>query len=112
MTDCTGEFPDDWFETAKLSPDRSDPKLNYFGVRASKPLSYWRAKVHAVGFSGIVAIIGGVAVSMIYVRSSGGRPCAGILRSYKSTARKPTRPAAPGNGKPCCTGPTIRGCCS
>lgn len=44
MTDCAEEFPDDWFEHAKLSPERSDPKLNYFGVHASKPLSYWRAK--------------------------------------------------------------------
>jgi hypothetical protein len=44
MTDCAAEFPDDWFEKAKLNPDRSDPKLNYFGVNASKPLSYWRAK--------------------------------------------------------------------
>jgi hypothetical protein len=44
MTDCRDEFPDDWFENAKLSPEKSDPKLNYFGVDASKPLSYWREK--------------------------------------------------------------------
>lgn len=44
MTDCRDEFPDSWFVHAKLCPDRHDPKLNYFGVNASKPLSYWREK--------------------------------------------------------------------
>jgi len=44
MTDCRGEFPASWYAKAKLSPKRHDPKVNYFGVRASKPLSYWIAK--------------------------------------------------------------------
>jgi hypothetical protein len=44
MTDCKDEFPDDWFRDAKLSPERQDPNLNFFGVHASKPLSYWQAK--------------------------------------------------------------------
>lgn len=44
MTDCVAEFPADWFENAKLSRERPDPNLNFFGVHASKPLSYWRAK--------------------------------------------------------------------
>jgi hypothetical protein len=44
MTDCDHEFPPDWFENAKLCPERHDPKLNYFGVNASQPLSVWRAK--------------------------------------------------------------------
>ena len=44
MTDCTEEYPQDWFETAKRCPSRHDPKLNYFGVNASKPLSHWQAK--------------------------------------------------------------------
>jgi hypothetical protein len=44
LTDCRGEFPAEWFERAKLSPRRRDPKLNFFGVDASKPLSYWRDK--------------------------------------------------------------------
>jgi hypothetical protein len=42
LTDCRREFPADWFRRAKLSPERSDPKLNYFGVRASQPLSVWK----------------------------------------------------------------------
>ena len=44
MTDCGGEFPDDWYKNAKLSPEEHNPKLNYFGVNASKPLSYWLKK--------------------------------------------------------------------
>jgi hypothetical protein len=44
MNDCKDEFPDSWFKKAKLSPERADPKLNYFGVKASKPLSYWLKK--------------------------------------------------------------------
>lgn len=44
MTDCTDEFPAKWFENAKLSPEGTDPELNYFGVDASQPLSEWRRK--------------------------------------------------------------------
>jgi len=44
MTDSGAEFPASWFASARLSPGRSDPKLNYFGVKASQPLSVWRAK--------------------------------------------------------------------
>ena len=44
MTDCTAEFPADWFENARLCPERHDPELNYFGVNASQPLWYWREK--------------------------------------------------------------------
>jgi hypothetical protein len=44
MTDCRGEFPAAWFAKAKLSPERRNPKLNFFGVDASKPLSYWLEK--------------------------------------------------------------------
>ena len=44
LTDCRGEFPADWFKHAKLSPEKRNPKLNYFGVHASQPLSEWRRK--------------------------------------------------------------------
>jgi len=44
MTDTRREFPADWFRGAKLSPGRSDPALNFFGVAASQPLSEWRRK--------------------------------------------------------------------
>ena len=44
MTDCKDEFPASWFRKAKLAPQRRDPKLNYFGVNASAPLSVWRKK--------------------------------------------------------------------
>ncbi|MEN6458909.1 MAG: hypothetical protein ABFC63_08255 [Thermoguttaceae bacterium] len=44
MTDCVEEFPDAWFREAKLCHARHDPRLNCFGVNASKPLWYWQAK--------------------------------------------------------------------
>lgn len=49
MTDATAEFPDSWFVGVKLSPHGHDPRLNYFGVNASQPLSVWREKgwIHA-----------------------------------------------------------------
>ena len=44
MTDCVDEFPRSWFERAKLSPERHDPTLNFYGVSASQPLRVWRKK--------------------------------------------------------------------
>ncbi len=44
MNDCRNEFPASWFEKARLSPKKADPKLNYFKVHASKPLLYWLEK--------------------------------------------------------------------
>lgn len=44
MTDCRGEFPDDWYKKAKLCPEKHDADLNYFGINASQPLSFWRKK--------------------------------------------------------------------
>ncbi len=44
MTDCRAEFPCDWFTDAKLCRERHDPELNFFGVNASQPLSYWQEK--------------------------------------------------------------------
>lgn len=44
MTDCTKEFPKGWFTKAKLSPEKKDPKINFFGVNASQSLSVWKVK--------------------------------------------------------------------
>ena len=44
MTDTRGEFPQSWFERARLSPGGRNPSLNFFGVDASQPLSVWRSK--------------------------------------------------------------------
>lgn len=41
MTDCTSEFPSDWFDNAKLSPHKKDISLNHYGVDASMPLKTW-----------------------------------------------------------------------
>jgi hypothetical protein len=49
MTDCRDEFPTSWYSKAKLSPEKHDAKLNFFGVRASQPLAVWKKKgwIHA-----------------------------------------------------------------
>ena len=47
MRDCKKEFPKDWFTKAKFQKEDSythDPKINFFGVNASQPLSVWRKK--------------------------------------------------------------------
>ncbi len=44
MTDCRNEFPKSWYKKAKLCHEFHDPELNFFGVNASKPLSYWKRK--------------------------------------------------------------------
>ena len=44
LRDCGKEFPDAWFKTAKFAKAGRDPRLNFFGVNASQPLSVWRAK--------------------------------------------------------------------
>ena len=42
MNDCRGEFPDDWFEDAKLSGDGSDVNCNYFKIKSRQPLYIWK----------------------------------------------------------------------
>ena len=44
MSDCTAEFPIDWFENARLCSESHDPELNLFGVNASQALAEWRRK--------------------------------------------------------------------
>ncbi len=44
LNDCTEEFSKDWFVNAKLSNNGPDPKLNFFEVKASQPLSEWQRK--------------------------------------------------------------------
>ena len=44
MNDCKKEFPKEWFANAKLSPQKKDISLNYFGVDASLPLKEWEKK--------------------------------------------------------------------
>ena len=47
MADRPKEFPKDWFAKAKLNTHEGhehDPKLNFFGVNASQPLSVWQKK--------------------------------------------------------------------
>ncbi len=41
LLDCQKEFPKDWFARAKMSTT-PDATLNFFGVRASQPLTIWQ----------------------------------------------------------------------
>jgi len=43
LNDCTVEFPAEWFQNAKISPE-PDPALNYFGIKSRQPLDVWRQK--------------------------------------------------------------------
>ena len=44
MTDCSAEFPANWFKKARLCSKFHDPELNLFGVNASQSLAEWRRK--------------------------------------------------------------------
>ena len=44
MTDCSKEFPNDWFVKARLNHEHHDPALNFFGVNASQSLAEWKKK--------------------------------------------------------------------
>ncbi|HOX30594.1 MAG TPA: hypothetical protein P5080_05390 [Candidatus Paceibacterota bacterium] len=44
LTDCTNEFPKDWFIRAKLCHEYHNPELNFFKINASQPLAYWQKK--------------------------------------------------------------------
>lgn len=44
MTDCAAEYPEEWFASAQLCRERHDPAMNFFGVNASQPLAFWKAK--------------------------------------------------------------------
>ena len=44
MTDCASEFPKDWFQYAKLSPNKKNIDLNYYKVDASLSLKEWQEK--------------------------------------------------------------------
>ncbi|MCV6823095.1 MULTISPECIES: hypothetical protein [Halocynthiibacter] len=43
INDCQDEFPEDWFEMAKIA-DKPSVQLNYFGIKSRQPLSVWKQK--------------------------------------------------------------------
>lgn len=44
MTDCRNEYPKSWYKKAKLSIEKKDISLNFFGVDGSQPLRIWQEK--------------------------------------------------------------------
>ena len=117
MTDCGDEFPAEWFANARLCHESHRPELNFFGVNASKPLAYWRAKgwlYHedpAAGFSGTAATTWGGAAPMTPARSGAGWRSGGISPSCRKTVRRECSPAAPDSARRCCTGRMTAGSC-
>jgi hypothetical protein len=113
MTDTRDEFPSAWFTHAKLSSDRRDCALNYFGVDASLPLSVWRKRdgftltTRAAGSNGVVDTIWGIAcLRKTNGISSAGEQCADIFGRSSCIAYPAISIAAVANAKPCCTGHT------
>ena len=43
LNDCRAEFPDDWFDDAKLS-EHPDESVNYFGIKSRQSLNVWQQK--------------------------------------------------------------------
>lgn len=44
MTDCRKEFPKDWYEKAKLSPEGRNCEINFFKICASMSLREWEKR--------------------------------------------------------------------
>ena len=44
LNDCRAEFPADWFENARLSPDAPDITKNRFQIKSRMSLSEWRRR--------------------------------------------------------------------
>jgi hypothetical protein len=44
LNDCHDEFPEEWFERAKVSLDTPNIEYNYFKIQSRQPLSVWRQK--------------------------------------------------------------------
>jgi len=49
LNDCYKEFPESWFENAKISPDKPDIKMNFFQVKSRMSLPEWRQKGWIIG---------------------------------------------------------------
>ena len=44
LTDCRTEFPTNWFENAKISPEFPNIKLNYFKIKSRMSLTEWQQR--------------------------------------------------------------------
>lgn len=111
MTDCRQEFPAAWFRKAKLCPERHDPALNYFGVNASKPLSYWKQKgwIHPEDPRGWFQWYCRYYLGRRRGRRAPDQALEGDDTAYRpdqNTAAEATSVAGAGSGRRCCTGPT------
>ena len=44
LNDCRAEFPAEWFENAKLSPQKPNIELNYFKIKSRMSLQQWQER--------------------------------------------------------------------
>lgn len=44
LNDCQNEFPEHWFRKAKISPQQSNPELNYFHLKSRLSLAEWQKR--------------------------------------------------------------------
>ena len=49
LNDCRSEFPSDWFQEAKLSPQKPDVFCNCFHIKSRQSLVTWRQKGWIIG---------------------------------------------------------------
>jgi hypothetical protein len=110
LTDCRNEFPASWFKGAKLSPERSNPSLNFFGVHRSQPLSVWRDKgwIHPDDprgwFQWYCRYFRGRRMPTTLARQGAGRQCVATLAKSSSPVKEATYSAAPANARRSYTG--------
>lgn len=128
MTDCRAEFPESWFAHAKLAQGRADCAINHFGVRASVPLSVWRAKgwIPVWRAKGWIHSYDPRGWFQWYCRYYSGRRMAAedrrqiarwrAFRRHAAQVRKNREPgdtpsAAGGSARRCCNGPMTAAAC-
>jgi hypothetical protein len=111
MTDMVNEFPRYWHASAKLSPNRHDPSLNYFGVSAGQRCQFGLRKdgftptIRVAGFNGIVAITSGAAyLRKMLARSDDGRRCSATFATFRRIANPAICAVDVGNDKRCSSG--------
>jgi hypothetical protein len=44
LNDCRDEFPQEWYTDAKVSRDKPDVRLNYFGIKSRMSLQEWQSR--------------------------------------------------------------------
>ena len=49
LNDCQNEFPSHWFSKAQLSPQKSNPRINFFQLKSRLSLHEWQKRGWIIG---------------------------------------------------------------